>query len=524
MTPHDLRRSLYAAFSSVVVFLVACRPAPSPSTPIISVYDPGLANDSGTLHFFFPAFDGLPWLDTNGQSRPGPAKEPKAPSNTAWGFTLGDYKFQNGRAVTEEYFKKPIGSGPFKVEQANFPGGLTTAMPNSDEIPSGRIMVAFRDGSPATAMRQASAVRGAKLTKVDPKSGIAIYEVAAGSEKEKADEFKSNAAVRFAEPDSRTLAQLVPNDASYNQQWAPAKINAPMAWDVTTGSATITLAILDTGIDLTSQEFSGRVVPGYNFIGEDTNVQDDHGHGTHVSGIAAASGNNGVGIAGLAWNISILPVKVLSGSGEGYVSDLIAGIDFARERGAKIINISLGTSTFSELLQEAVNRAIDAGVLVVAAAGNSGTESNAPSYPAAFPGVIAVAATDSTDVRAPYSTSGSYVSIAAPGTGIYSTYPGGYATMSGTSAAAAHVSGMASLIWSQNPALKASDVFETIRSTAVDLGAPGKDDLYGSGRIDFSEWAKRFAPAPGQSAPSTVGGGSSNGPHVYVPAALNSTR
>jgi subtilisin family serine protease len=421
-------------------------------------------------------------------------------------------------------------------------GSPTTAVPNADDSPSGRIMVAYRDASPGASSRQTLAVRDAKLARLDSKTGIAVYEVTAGTEKEKAAEFASNAAVRVAEPDSRTSIHMVPNDAAYNQQWAPAKINAPLGWEVSTGSPSITLALLDTGIDLTNPDFAGRVVPGYNFIAQNTNVQDDHGHGTHVAGIAAATGNNGVGIAGMSWGVSIMSVKVLSASGGGYVSDLISGLDWARDHGAKIINISLGTPQTSELLQEAVQRALDAGILVIASAGNSGQSGNAPSYPAAFPGVIAVGATDKDDAKASYSTSGSYVSISAPGTGIYSTYPGGFATMSGTSMAAPHVSGMASVIWSKSPDLKASDVWETIRSTAVDLGAPGTDNDFGAGRIDFTGWAKQFGatlstPTPTPSPtptpipsptpttpPASAAGGGSTGGQVFLPGALINVR
>jgi subtilisin family serine protease len=417
-------------------------------------------------------------------------------------------------------------------------GFPTTAVPNVDDSPSGRIMVAYRDNSPGATSRQSLAVRDAKLARLDTKTGIAVYEVAAGTEREKAAEFAANAAVRVAEPDSRTAIHLVPNDTAYNQQWAPAKINAPLGWEVSTGSPSIVLALLDTGIDLTNPDFAGRVVPGYNFIGQNTDVQDDHGHGTHVAGIAAATGNNGVGIAGVSWGVSIMSVKVLSASGGGYVSDLISGLDWARDHSAKIINISLGTPQTSQLLQEAVQRALDAGILVVASAGNSGQSGNAPSYPAAYPGVIAVGATDKDDAKASYSTSGSYVSIAAPGTAIYSTYPGGFATMSGTSMASPHVSGMASVIWSKSPELKASEVWETVRSTAVDLGAPGTDNDFGAGRIDFTGWAKRFGatvttptptlsptPSPTPTTPpaSAAGGGFAGG-QVFIPGTLINVR
>jgi hypothetical protein len=298
--------------------------------------------------------------------------------------------------------------------------------------------------------------------------------------------------VEYAEPDYEVHIHIVPNDTLYTQQWAHPKINSPAAWDITTGDASVIVAILDTGVDLNHPEFQGRLVPGFKPGGG--SPDDDHGHGTHVAGIVAAAGNNGTGVAGMAWQVSIMPIKVLDASGNGTHGGIAVGMDWAIRHGARILNLSLGGTVPSSTLQNAVQEAHDAGVLVIASAGNCGgtnysnngcTSMNQPVYPAAYDQVIAVAATDYLDNRASYSNQGSYVDIAAPGSSILSTIPGGgYGNTSGTSQAAPFVSGLAALLWSVDPARTADEVKHIIQNTAVDLGSPGYDIAFGHGRIN----------------------------------------
>lgn len=358
------------------------------------------------------------------------------------------------------------------------------------ENPSGRLIVLYEPAGDRTGTSDGR--KGLGQTE-----RVAIIESPAGDEAAIVAALRRDPRVRHVEWDFRVEPQFVPNDVRYAEQWALPKIGAPTAWSIITNTAAITVAVIDSGVDLSHPEFAGRLLPGWNFVDKNDNPNDDYGHGTHVAGIIAAAGNNGIGIAGMAWGVPILPLKVLNASGAGYGSDLILALDAARERGAKIVNISLGTTTNSVALQEAIDRAVAAGMLVVASAGNTGGNGNTPVYPGASFGVLSVAATDAADRRASFSTRGSTVGVAAPGVSILSTYRGGgYLTMSGTSMSSPLVAGLAALIWSRNPALTAAQVRQQIVDSAVDLGLPGRDDEYGAGRIDAAAWARRATGLP----------------------------
>jgi len=223
---------------------------------------------------------------------------------------------------------------------------------------------------------------------------------------------------------------------------------------------------------------------GSRFIpAEDATVEDGFGHGTHVAGIVAAASNNGLGIAGLSWGARVMAVKVLDNAGKGWYSDVALGIIYAADNGARIINLSVGGSPESATLCAAAEYAHRKGCLLVAAAGNTGGRVE---YPAACEHVLAVAATGPTDERASFSNTGPEVDVAAPGVGIYSTWArwGGYASMSGTSMAAPHASGVAALVWSRWPALSNEALTTQITRAVVDLGSPGWDESTGWGRID----------------------------------------
>jgi thermitase len=254
------------------------------------------------------------------------------------------------------------------------------------------------------------------------------------------------------------------------------------------GSPAIKIAIIDSGILASHPEFAGRILPGYDFVNNDTDPHDDYGHGTHVAGIAAAGANNGIGMIGVCPLCSIIPVKVLDQYNQGEWSNVAAGILFAVDAGANVINLSLGGQSIPQPVEEAIRYAVQHNVVVVAAVGNGRT--NAPFYPAAMDEVVGVAATRNDDTRWSLSNYGSFVELSAPGYAVYSTYNDmnntykGYNYMSGTSMAAPHVAGLAGLLFSQNPALTVEALRVLMRSTAVDLGDPGRDDYFGYGRID----------------------------------------
>ncbi|WP_322797865.1 S8 family peptidase [Thermoflexus sp.] len=313
-----------------------------------------------------------------------------------------------------------------------------------------------------------------------------------------AEQLRQHPAVEIAEVEREVRIAATPNDPYYGSyQWNLPRIRAPQAWDLITGTSSVVIAVIDTGVDYTHPDLSSsRIWLGYDFVNDDPDPMDDEGHGTHVAGIAGANTNNGIGIAGVCWRCDLLAVKVLNVLGRGWVTDVAAGIRYAVDWGAAsgkrtIINLSLGGPSSSSVLADAVSYARSRGALLVAAAGNKNT--SAPDYPAAYPGVIGVSATDSDDQRASFSNYGSYVDIAAPGEGILSTYPPSvlYLMMSGTSMAAPHVAGVAGLVWSRKLTLSPGEVCTLLLSTADDLGAPGRDDVYGYGRLDAFEavWA-----------------------------------
>ncbi|MBI3978365.1 MAG: S8 family serine peptidase [Chloroflexi bacterium] len=302
--------------------------------------------------------------------------------------------------------------------------------------------------------------------------------------------------VAYAEPVVQLRAQevITPTDPLYlSSQWNLQQIGLPTAWATVTGTRSITIAVVDTGVatghpDLAAQIWrNSREVPG-NGVDDDGNgciddvagcnfvtfgtpngeVADLHGHGTHVAGTAAAAANNGVGIAGVAWNVTILPVRVLDQNGDGWYDDIADGITYAADRGARVINLSLGGAFNSRLMAEAVAYAQARGALIVAAMGNAGDENSPTFYPAAYSGVVAVASTDRADRRSDFSNAQRYTSVAAPGSGIYSTYLySGYTTMSGTSMATPHAAGLAALILSRQPGLSPAQVKSVLEQSAA---------------------------------------------------------
>ncbi|MBI3522196.1 MAG: S8 family serine peptidase [Chloroflexi bacterium] len=321
-------------------------------------------------------------------------------------------------------------------------------------------------------------------------------------------------AVSSAELDATVHLDLTPNDAYYANdpytglgQWGIRKAFVDKAWDVVRGSPSVIVATIDTGIDPTHPELASAVLSGARFVaapttGCGTAANDDNGHGTHVAGIIGAAGNNGIGIAGVAYGVKILPVKTLDCEGSGSTGDVAQGITWAVDHGARIVNVSLGSTSNSTTMRNAVVYAAGKNVLVVAAAGNCGQVGgtcgslNEVSYPGAYPEVLAVGATDVDDTRAFFSTQASYVGISAPGRKIVSTLPTypsylsthgatqSYSALSGTSQAAPFVAGAAALVMSADPTLTAKQVSDRLKATADDLGTAGADSAFGAGRVN----------------------------------------
>jgi subtilisin family serine protease len=276
--------------------------------------------------------------------------------------------------------------------------------------------------------------------------------------------------------------QTTPNDYWYPSQWHLTKIQAPNAWGVTTGSTGVTIAVIDSGVSAVN-DLSSKLLPGINLIDGGTDVTDGFNHGTPVAGIAGASTNNGTGVAGISWLSSILPVKVYGNTGATTCSAITNGIIWAADHGAKVINMSFAGPTACSGESSAIDYAWNRGAVLVAAAGNDGTTT--PTYPAAYNNVIAVASTESDDSLSSFSNRGNWLSVAAPGRGLYTTYNNGaYTGASGTSAAAPVVSGIAALVLSANPALTNAQVTSIIEQSADDLGVAGFDSSFGWGRVN----------------------------------------
>ncbi|MBN1922245.1 MAG: S8 family serine peptidase [Anaerolineae bacterium] len=400
------------------------------------------------------------------------------------------------------------------------PGGMTTeaqkaASPvlsalTGDYVP-GRVLVRFKEGVMTRAAADVLAEHGASYLTHLYASPVQLVQVPEGKELALVEQLSRDPRVEYAEPDYIYRALGAPNDPYYSNQWAHTRMNSAAAWDISTGSNTVTIAVIDTGIDETHPDLAAKIVAGYDFVDDDANPHDLNGHGTHVAGIAAAITNNGVGVAGMSWGARIMPVRVLDASGSGYNSDITSGINWAYTHGAKVLNLSLGGSSPSTTMQNAVTAATNAGSLVIAAMGNCRTAgggcpvANPTAYPAAYNNVMAVAATGPDDTYAYYSQYGSHCDIAAPGgamtylhdpDGIYSTLPTydvemtgegfskNYDYLQGTSMATPYVSGLAALIWSVSPGLTPAQVQQVMQDTAVDLGPTGWDVNYGYGRID----------------------------------------
>jgi subtilisin family serine protease len=396
-------------------------------------------------------------------------------------------------------------------------GGISRLEKETDYVP-GQVLLKFRSWVPV--WRRVAALSNVRSRAVSRITRLDVFVVQIPDEakvKDMVTAFNRNPDIEYAEPNHIFRAAVTPNDTYFKHQyalfnkgqdidWVPggpqgkpsADIKAPSAWEETTGKEDVIIGILDTGVDLTHEDLKNKILPGYDFVNDDPDPTDDHYHGTMVAGVVGAETNNGRGIAGIAWKGKILPVKVLNDYGEGRASDIAAGISWAVEHGAKILNLSFAAPSENITLGTALKDAFEnQDVFIAAAAGNDNT---AVYYPAAYEKyVCAVAATDYNDERAVYSNFGYEIDCAAPGEKILTTipsylftplapFPYGYGW--GTSMASAHVAGLAALIKSIKPSLKPGQIMNIIRYSADDVNASvykGKDEFLGYGRINMEK-------------------------------------
>ncbi|WP_076260311.1 S8 family serine peptidase [Intrasporangium flavum] len=354
------------------------------------------------------------------------------------------------------------------------------------------VLVRFKGTAGSGTRDRAVKRRGASLGRTLPGTSFVTVHTS-GAADELASRLATDPSVAEVSLDYVREASATPNDPgyTYGDQDYLKTVRLPGAWDRSKGSLGTVVAVLDSGVNGRHPDLTGRTVAGWNAV---SNVgiaagaaSDDYGHGSMVAGIIAAETNNGEGIAGVAWNARVMPVKVLNSRGQGTDSDVIEGINWAVGHGARIINLSLGGSTDNPALHTAIRSAVAKGAVVVVAAGNTGDD--APQYPAAYSEVIAVGATDNTGALTDFSTHGSWVDLAAPGWAITSTgRPDSqgnlYYVGDGTSFSAPIVSGVVALMRAKTPSMTPAQVLARLRATARDAGPRGIDPYYGAGLLD----------------------------------------
>jgi subtilisin family serine protease len=352
----------------------------------------------------------------------------------------------------------------------------------------GALIVKFKAGvSDADAAAMGATAGASEIGRID-EIDARVMKVTGKDRKKVRQQLASNPAVLAVEDDGEARAVAVPADPMWSKQWFARKVRGPAAWDVTTGGTGPIVAVVDTGVQANHPDLRGRVLAGWNFVGNKANANDDGDHGTPVAGVIAAAANNGVGIAGMCWKCRILPVKVLNSSGGGSWSNVAAGIVWAANNGADVINLSLGGASGSTAMRDAVAYAVSKGIVVVAAAGNSSSTSKF--YPAAYPGVLSVAATTSSDGLYKFSNRGAWVRIAAPGCTHSTSVGSKWRTFCGTSAAAPIVAGIAALVRSRAPGASRVQVEKAMLSTTVKVGS-----AIGGGRVNAAN-AVRALGAP----------------------------
>lgn len=395
--------------------------------------------------------------------------------------------------ITNNYASKNTNSTNYKKNElfVKFKYSSETSYKKNSQMVNRQIGV--------TVIKEYSEVKGLQLVRIPANMSL----------KDAIAKYKKNSNVIYAEPNYAYAENSIPDDTYYDYQWGLSQVNASEAWNITTGSHKVIIAVIDSGIDLNHPDLKANIwinkgeipgnridddhngyiddVYGWNFISDDNNISDDDGHGTHVAGIIAAAGNNSKGVTGVMWSATIMSLKFLDNEGNGYVDDAVSAVRYATKMGASIISCSWGGSEYSQALKDVIDAS---SALVVCAAGNRGSGANddiSPVYPACFTSknIISVAATDASDVLASFSDYGlNSVDVAAPGTHICSTLPGSqYGYMQGTSMAVPYVTGLAGLIKSIRPDLSALQIKYTILNN-VDYISSLAGKILTGGRIN----------------------------------------
>lgn len=361
-------------------------------------------------------------------------------------------------------------AGPLKQEPSA--STATAAFPT-------RVIVMPRAGLPGSQLDRIFRTQGGKGRKLGQSSLYVLELPANASSAAVAAVLSKNPNIKFAEADRLVQRHYASNDPYLGSAWHLSKIGANNAWDTSEGAG-ITVAILDTGVDPAHPDLKDRLIPGWNTYDRNSNSADVQGHGTAVAGSAAATTNNGVGVASVAGKARILPIRVTDSSGNGYYSTIVDGLIYAADNGARVANVSFGAAGSSSV-RSAAEYMKGKGGLVVISAGNNGIDEQLSQTTS----LISVSATGSSDAITSWSSYGNFVSIAAPGSGIYSTNKGGgYGSWNGTSFSSPITAGVIAQMMAVKPDLPNTQIESLLFSTALDLGAAGRDPYYGYGRVD----------------------------------------
>ena len=360
-----------------------------------------------------------------------------------------------------------------------------------------RVLVAYTATGLASADRLERELGATRLARIG-QLGVDVLMLPASGLAASLALFRADPGVLYAELDGRVRASRVPNDPFLPSQWSLATTHAEQAWDFTTGSAAVVVAVIDTGVDPAQPALQGKLVAGYDFVNGDANPSDDNGHGTAVAGIVAADSDNQIGVAGYCWQCRLMPVKALGADGTGYDSTIAQAIVWATDQGARIINLSLGGPTDDLTLAAAAQYAWEHGTLVVASAGND--SSSVLDYPAALPNVVSVAASDQSDHLYSFSNSGAL--LAAPGENATTAPGAGYVSFLGTSSAAPVVSGIAGLAFSLVPTATPQQIELALEAGATPISgvARGRVDAYATLRALGAQPAAPRAPSQAPSS------------------------
>jgi subtilisin family serine protease len=377
---------------------------------------------------------------------------------------------------------------------------LVSILPGGGVPASSRVVVGYTAGGFASAGSLEQQVGAERVAAID-QLRVDVLRVETGQLASTLMLLRNDPRVRYAQLDGVVRALRRPNDEFWPDQWSPVKTNAGKAWDLTTGSPQVVVAVIDTGVDQTQPDLRGKLLAGFDFVNGDTDANDDNGHGTAVAGIIAADSDNGIGVAGYCWQCRLLPVKVVGADGSGYDSTLANGMVWATDHGARVLNVSLGGPSDDLTVTAAAQYAQAHGALVVAAAGND--SSSTLQYPAALPNVVSVSASDQDDRLYSFSNSGAM--LAAPGENTTTAPKGGYEFFIGTSSAAPVVSGVAGLAFSAAPSASPGQVEQALAASAVPI--PG----VAYGRVDAFGTVHTLNPLLTPAPESSAGEGSSRG-------------